>query len=396
MLRHLCSMYVELLTYSVRLNRPMAVITLLGTDMLWAQAEERRDAAGGAIPHQVIQIYNTHRPVPFEIDLRDIDLAVHPRWTNDRDGAQRCIDDLRPYIRMSAVITPALPAVKRSIEYDAGALQLVGDQDAPPADHYYGTDPGAALGYHPLPVGGDVTGPASAVDDDIALFDGATGKLIKSAGINLTEVVERYGLGDVGLIHSTASSPIVLRDVNDGDGTEVQANTGSFQINVKPKNSVEVDAGEVQLVGDEASPGNNEYYGTDSGGMKGFHPLTIPSSENVQRDITQAGHGLTVGQVVYFNGTNYIPAQADAEATAEAVGVVSAVAGVNDFTIITHGLVVGLSGLVSGTVYFISSATPGLLTATAPSASGHVRKAQLIALSTTSGHYNNFVGYVIP
>ena len=122
---------------------------------------------------------------------------------------------------------------------------------------------------------GDVVGPASAVDDDIVLFYGTTGKLIKSAGINLTEVVEESGAGDVGLIESSGFSPIILKDVSNGDGTSVQANTGDFQINVEAKNSVEVDAGEVQLVGDSLTPGNSKYYGTNGGGAKGFYDLSI-------------------------------------------------------------------------------------------------------------------------
>lgn len=38
-----------------------------------------------------------------------------------------------------------------------------------------------------------------------------------------------------------------------------------------PKNSLEIDAGEMQLVGDEASPGNLQYYGTDAAGVKGWY-----------------------------------------------------------------------------------------------------------------------------
>jgi len=38
----------------------------------------------------------------------------------------------------------------------------------------------------------------------------------------------------------------------------------------EPKNSIEVDTGELQLVGDEASPGNNKVYGTDAAGAKGW------------------------------------------------------------------------------------------------------------------------------
>ena len=36
--------------------------------------------------------------------------------------------------------------------------------------------------------GGDVTGPASSVDGDIAIFDGATGKVIKDSGITVASL----------------------------------------------------------------------------------------------------------------------------------------------------------------------------------------------------------------
>lgn len=122
----------------------------------------------------------------------------------------------------------------------------------------------------------------------------------------------------------------------------------------------------------------------------------IPDASSVTRDINQVAHGLSVGNVIRFNGTIFVTAQADAEANAECYGIVSAVAGVDDFTVMTHGYVEGLSGLTAGVTYFLSEITPGLLTATPPSASGEVRKAQFIATSTTAGHYNNFVGYIIP
>lgn len=124
-------------------------------------------------------------------------------------------------------------------------------------------------------------------------------------------------------------------------------------------------------------------------------PLTT-TVETVSRSITQAAHGFAVGDLVKYTGAVYAKAQADVEANAEVVGIVSSVAGVNDFTLTTHGYVTGLSGLTSGTTYFLSEITAGLLTATAPSTTLNVRKAQFIALSTTTGHYNNFVGYIIP
>jgi hypothetical protein len=55
--------------------------------------------------------------------------------------------------------------------------------------------------------------------------------------------------------------------VADGDLVEIPGGgSGGYE----PKNSIEVDADELQLVGDEASPGNNKVYGTDGTGAKGW------------------------------------------------------------------------------------------------------------------------------
>lgn len=72
-----------------------------------------------------------------------------------------------------------------SMTADAGGIQLDGDEAAPGGMTYYGTDGVGAKGFHSLPAAGigDVSGPASAVDGEIALFNGATGKALKRAGM---------------------------------------------------------------------------------------------------------------------------------------------------------------------------------------------------------------------
>jgi len=81
--------------------------------------------------------------------------------------------------------------------------------------------------------GGDVVGPASSVDANIALFDGITGKLIQDAGINLSEIIEEDPGPGVGLIESGAGvSPIVLKNLKNGAGTKVTNNTGSVQVDI--------------------------------------------------------------------------------------------------------------------------------------------------------------------
>jgi len=119
---------------------------------------------------------------------------------------------------------------------------------------------------------------------------------------------------------------------------------------------------------------------------------TVGGGEYITKDINQVSHGLSVGDVIYYNGTSYAKAKADAEATAEVVGIVSAVAGVDDFTICMGGYVSGLSGLTAGTVYYLSDDTAGTLTTIEPVTEGSISKPILIAVSTTSGYFYNMRG----
>lgn len=119
------------------------------------------------------------------------------------------------------------------------------------------------------------------------------------------------------------------------------------------------------------------------------------STDAVTKSISQTGHGLSVGDVVRYNGTNYVDAQADSDANAEVIGIVSAVADVNNFTLLTSGFVSGLSGLTAGETYFLSASTAGAITATEPTAYGQVSKPVLLAVSTTSGYFIQSRGYVV-
>ena len=115
----------------------------------------------------------------------------------------------------------------------------------------------------------------------------------------------------------------------------------------------------------------------------------------VKKAITQASHGFIVGDVVYHAGAVWAKARADLPATCDVVGIVSAVAGVNDFTVTTHGYISGLSGLTADTTYFLSPTTSGLLTATEPTTGGHVSKPVLQSITTTTGFVTNYRGVTI-
>jgi len=69
-----------------------------------------------------------------------------------------------------------------------------------------------------------------------------------------------------------------LRKRVDADTDElVAASSGDTAgyLDAKVKNSIEVDSNDLQLVGDEAAPGNNKVYGTGAGGAKGWKADTV-------------------------------------------------------------------------------------------------------------------------
>jgi hypothetical protein len=110
--------------------------------------------------------------------------------------------------------------------------------------------------------------------------------------------------------------------------------------------------------------------------------------------VNQTTHGFSVGEWVYHNGTIYALADASAASTAESIGVVSAVAGANDFTVQFGGRITGLSGLTTGEAHFLSE-TAGAITATAPTTEGAIVKPVLIADSTTTGFIFNMRGLAV-
>lgn len=111
--------------------------------------------------------------------------------------------------------------------------------------------------------------------------------------------------------------------------------------------------------------------------------------------IAQTSHGFSVGNVLYLVGTVYTLAMADDVVSGEAIGIVSSVTDANNFVLTTSGLVTGLSGLTAGETYFLSPTVAGALTNTRPSSSGQVVKPLLVADSTTSGYFINFLGQLI-
>lgn len=136
---------------------------------------------------------------------------------------------------------------------------------------------------------------------------------------------------------------------------------------VKTQMSLTSDASGIKLSGDASTPGNSKYYGTDSGGTKGF--FTLPTASAAETATMTAGENLTAGDLVYVAAAGTV-FKADANtAGKEAVGFVlsnisSAASGTVYFG---TGIVTGLTSLTPGTKYFLSATTTGGITATPPS-----------------------------
>ncbi len=417
---HLCTMPLSVTVTATKLilSASGLQIRFNGQDIIEAKPSPRN--AAGTVPQSqgwyvLLRLTGDAREAygkdAYELRLLDIDPSSQPTWTNNQTGAEQAAADIAVMIRSASgggggggqvdtivpgpgidvdSTDPVNPIVstrqKNSIEVDANELQLVGDEASPGNSEYYGTDSGGNKGFHPLPSAGtgDVVGPASSTDDHVVLFDGATGNLIKDSGYTPGGLVIPTGFGDIDLIETSPGYwPVEVKGGLDGDATEMQSNTGSFQVNVKVdgvtigingsneleslvtdtgitqltgdvtagpgsgsqaatiannavtfakmqavsanillgndaigtaveeitctaagrailddataadqrttlglgsaavagvKNSVEINSGDIQLVGDAASPGNNVFYGTNSSGTRSFYrpPLILP------------------------------------------------------------------------------------------------------------------------
>lgn len=121
--------------------------------------------------------------------------------------------------------------------------------------------------------------------------------------------------------------------------------------------------------------------------------VTIDSTNiNITRPITQT-HAFVVGDIVRRTNGSYVKAIADGSTNGAAgLYIVSAITGTTAFKIRQMGSYVGgLTGLVDGTLYYLSPTTAGTLTSTAPTVAGQVAAPIFVADSTTSGFFGNYL-----
>jgi predicted RecA/RadA family phage recombinase len=123
---------------------------------------------------------------------------------------------------------------------------------------------------------------------------------------------------------------------------------------------------------------------------------TVAEQEVIQATNSNAGT-IAIGRAVYVDGAGSVDlAQADASGTKDVVGLVAdvSIASSASGNILTSGVLVattgqwdavtgGTGGLTAGAKYFLSEATAGALTTTAPTSTGDYVCPVGIGLSTT-------------
>ena len=112
------------------------------------------------------------------------------------------------------------------------------------------------------------------------------------------------------------------------------------------------------------------------------------STDELTKLVFQVAHGFTVGQVVTFNGANYVLSLADTLADCQAPLIISILIDANNFYVTQAGYVTGLPAVyVAGTQYYISPTVSGTLTSTEPFNVGEVIVPCFVADTTTSGYF---------
>ncbi len=104
---------------------------------------------------------------------------------------------------------------------------------------------------------------------------------------------------------------------------------------------------------------------------------------NIITKTNNSGGAMVIGNAVYINGANALLARANAQSTIRVAGLVinTSVADGNPADILTDGILTAttgqwdaitgqVGGLTVGADYFLSAATAGLLTITAPTTAG--------------------------
>jgi hypothetical protein len=184
-------------------------------------------------------------------------------------------------------------------------LQLSGDAATPGNSKYYGTDSGGTKGFFSLPtisvtvtnsLNGDGTGGSPIqLDGDVnapgnLYYYGTNGSGTKGFYTIPVQSTTNSLTGDgtagtpIKLVNDTASPGNNKVYRTDGSGVRGWADFPAASSTINTTESITGDGSggtPAKLVGDAATPGNSKYYGTNSGGTKGFYDIVVTSGDSI-------------------------------------------------------------------------------------------------------------------
>jgi hypothetical protein len=180
------------------------------------------------------------------------------------------------------------------------------------------------------------------------------------------------------------------------DGTTLETNTDTLRIKALGVDTAQLadDSVTEPKLAMNNSALTNYYIRWNGTAMEWANPATTVPFSTVYKLVAQTLHGFAIGDVLRWDaGTSlFVKAKADTETNAEVVGIVAIIVDPDNFWLAVEGNVSGLVGLTPGAVHFLSGATAGALTATAPVTVGYINKPLLIAGTTTVGYFHNWRG----
>ena len=205
-----------------------------------------------------------------------------------------------------------------------------------------------------------------------------TGQISKPIGVVTTSNLEMVMINYRGEVVATSTeswdvngSELIL-DV-DGDTSLHANNDDQIDVQIAGADDFRFTANTLSILSGSTLAIDSGATLANSGTVTGFNSNSFT--------VTQASHGLSVGNVVKASGNSaFAKAQANNAANAEVVGVVTAVADTSNFTITTSGeitVAAAVPNVAAGTVVFLhqsASSDEGTLTATEPSTDDEISK----------------------
>lgn len=211
---------------------------------------------------------------------------------------------------------------------------------------------------------------------DLVFTDPAVGTINQTAGALIVDNIMAKERENLMTTAGAISFPVITDVAGQVDAFRMPALAGT-------PTATPATGGEGHVVWDST---NDKMYVWN--GSVWVDQTTISYAPNVQNSYIADTGGVTARDVVYISSADSVsPAVASAAASSQGIGLaVSTVAATNPVQVQENGVMTGFSGLTAGARYYLSGSTPGAITSTVPTGSGHTILQVGYAKSATALH----------